>query len=155
MVIRPVELGDIMSLRDNCFSATPVGEVRLRVESDRQEAAAGRAVSLVAVDDAGEVVGNLTVTRLQHRLQRHRAKIGGFVIHPRARGSGLARSLIGAAVEWARGQGCSVLEISCRGGTHAEDAYKGLGFVEWGRLPGGFVEEAGTFDQVDLFMIAT
>ena len=46
-----------------------------------------------------------------------------------------------------------MLEISCRGGTPAEGAYRGLGFVEWGRLPGGLVEEDGTaFDEVHSYL---
>jgi GNAT superfamily N-acetyltransferase len=73
------------------------------------------------------------------------------VIHPEAQGSGLARRLTAGAAQWAQERGCEVLEIEVRGGTHAEGAYLGLGFVEWGRLPGGLVEEAGTFDEVCLY----
>jgi hypothetical protein len=41
---------------------------------------------LVAVDRSGGVVGMTTVKRLQHRMCRHRAELGGLVILPTARG---------------------------------------------------------------------
>jgi hypothetical protein len=57
---------------------------------------------------------------------RHRADIGGFVV---------------------------ALEISCRGGTHAETAYRGLGFAEWGRLSGGYHDHGDQIiDEVRLWM---
>ncbi len=109
-------------------------------------------VMLVAVDDRGLAVGNVTVTRERHRLRRHRARLGGFVLHPSAQGSGLARQLVRVAAEWCHAHSCTVLEVDCRGGTHAEDAYAGLGFHEWGRLPAGLIEEAGVFDQVNFWV---
>lgn len=112
----------------------------------------GRGVLFVAVDDSNDVLGSVTVTRNQHRLRRHRASLGGFVVRESSRGTGVARKLNEACAEWAREQGCTILELEVRGGTHAEGAYRGLGFVEYGRLPGGMVEEAGTFDQVEMFM---
>jgi hypothetical protein len=80
MVIRLVEPGDETSLRDNCYSATPVDEVRHLVKSSLPETVAGRAVMLVAVDDVGQVAGNLTLTRHHQRLQRHRAEIDSSFI---------------------------------------------------------------------------
>lgn len=109
-------------------------------------------VWLVAEDESGEVVATCTVTRLAHRMCRHRADLGGFVIAPRMQGSGLARRIVDAAREEAQQWGCSILEISCRGGTHAENAYKGLGFVEWGRLNGGYEDFDEVYDQVHLAM---
>lgn len=151
MLIRPVTEEDVESLRDNCFSTTTVDQTRSNVQAALVLMSAGEGTSLVAVDERGQVVGNLTVTRKTHRLERHRAEIGGFVITPRAQGSGLARTLVDAAAEWATDHGCTMLEISCRGRTRAEDAYIGLGFQEWGRLPGGYREPAGVFEQVNLF----
>jgi len=114
-----------------------------------------RGVLLVALDDADAVLGSVTVRRNDHRLRRHRASLGGFVITESARGTGLARRILGASADWARTHGCEILELDCRSGTHAEDAYRGLGFMEYGRLPGGLVEPAGTFDQVEMFIRIT
>ena len=72
---------------------------------------------------------------------------------PDARGTGLARKMIEKATLHARNWGCSILEISCRGGTHAEAAYLGLGFAEWGRLRGGYHDRGDRiFDEVRLWM---
>ena len=149
MLIRPVEQSDVVSLRENCFSLITLEQMQEIVESAIENAAADEGVMLVAVNDDAVVVGNVTVTRQAHRLRRHRASLGGFVIHPSARGSGLARDLTRAAAEWCRSHSCTILELDCRGGTPAEQAYRGLGVTEWGRLPGGFIEDAGTFDQVN------
>lgn len=149
MQIRPVEAGDVDSLRENCFSLNTPEQMQAIVDFALANAASGEGVMVVVVDSNNAVVGNVVVTRESHRLRRHRARMGGFVIHPSAQGSGLARSLTREAAEWCRAHSCSILELDCRGGTHAESAYRGLGFEEWGRLPGGLVEEAGTFDQVN------
>lgn len=136
------------SLRDSCFSALDLNQTRENVDAALALVAAGEGTSLVAVEE-DRVVGNLTVTR--KRLERHRVEVGGFVVAPSARGSGLARRLIDGAEAWARASGCTILELSCRGGTHAEDAYIHLGFREWGRLPDGCREPRGEFDQVNLY----
>lgn len=145
--IREVELGDAASLQRNCFSLNTVEQTWANVGAALANAARGEGTSLVAVRD-GEVIGNVSVSRNVHRLERHRAHLGGFVIHPSAQGQGVARRLTVAAARWAAGHGCHILEVACRGGTRAEDAYRGLGFTEWARLPAGYVEGAGTFDQV-------
>lgn len=142
---------DVASLRENCFTLNTYDEVRANVERALAQEASGEGISLVAVED-GRLLANLTVTRNGHRLRRHRAHLGGFVIHPDAQGSGLARGLTTAAAKRAQSIGCEVLEIEVRGGTHAEEAYRGLGFAEWGRMPSGLVEVTGTFDEVCLYL---
>lgn len=148
MHIRPVEASDVASLRENCFSRNTIEQMQEIVDAAIRNASDEEGVMFVAVDDEDAVVGNVTATRETHRLRRHRVRLGGFVIHPSAQGSGLARALTRAAAEWCRSHSCTILELDCRGGTPAERAYLGLGFTEWGRLPGGFIEDAGTFDQV-------
>jgi GNAT superfamily N-acetyltransferase len=150
--VRQVELDDVPSLQRNCFTLNTIEQTRANVESALRKSESGEGTSLVGVR-GGEVLGNVSVTRNAHRLQRHRAHLGGFVIHPSAQGQGLARALTAAAAQWAAERGCKTLELDCRGGTHAEEAYRGLGFREWGRLPMGFIEEAGTFDQVCFYLV--
>src|SRR4051794_28883631 len=142
MNIRPVVVSDVASLRENCFALNTPEQMQAIVEFAIENARSGEGVMLVAVDADDAVVGNVTVTREAHRLRRHRARMGGFVINPSAQGSGLARSLTKEAAEWCRARACSILELDCRGGTQAESAYRGLGFQEWGRLRGGLVEDA-------------
>ena len=105
--IREVELKDVASLQQNCFSLNTVDQTRANVEAALAEAAASEGTSIVAVQDE-QVLGNVSVTRNAHRLQRHRAHLGGFVIHPSAQKQGLARRLtdrlprVGTPPSWAR-----------------------------------------------------
>src|SRR4051794_21851110 len=118
--IRPVQVGDVDSLRENCFSLNTPEEMRAIVDVAQANADHGEGVMFVVLDDAHAGVGNVTLTRESHRLRRHRVRMGGFVIHPSAQGSGLARRLTKEAAEWCRARSCSILELDCRGGTHAE-----------------------------------
>lgn len=103
-------------------------------------AAEGRAPGLVAYRD-GEAVGWVSVgpredyQRLQHSKvlapvdQRPVWSIVCFVVSRRARGQGVARTLLDAAIEYARRQGAELLEAYPvdTGGKRvpAADAYKG------------------------------
>ena len=94
----------------------------------------------------------MTLIQPDHILTRHRVGVAGFVVASRARGTGVARRLIDEAAEWARRWGGTMLEISCRGGTRAEEAYRGLGFIEWGRLTQGHIDHDGAaFDDVHFY----
>jgi GNAT superfamily N-acetyltransferase len=136
---------DAAALQRACFSGMSVQQVRTWLdpaeEVDR--------VLLVATDADDVAIGNCTLTRHAHRLQRHRAEIGGFVISPDHRGTGVARLLVQACADYAREHwGSGTLELGVRGGTHAEDAYRGLGFVEWARMPGGLHDHDANYDDV-------
>jgi GNAT superfamily N-acetyltransferase len=153
--IREVELADCESLHRNCLSGNTPDQVRTGIERATVESARGEMAVLVATDGT-EVVGCIQVSRNPHRLKRHRAELSDFVIHPNARGHGLARRLTTAAATWAKSQGCRILEIDARGNTHAEDVYHALGFTEHGRLPGGIDDNGTIYDQVSFSLaIAT
>ncbi|TCO30465.1 ribosomal protein S18 acetylase RimI-like enzyme [Kribbella steppae] len=153
MLIRPVRESDIESLHRNRLCGLTIEETAELVMSATDEEHGDESRFLVAVAQGGGVVGMTTVKRLKHRMCRHRAELGGFVILPVARGTGLARRIVDAASRHAGDWGCSILEVSCRGGTHAEKAYVGLGFQVWGQLPGGFHDHDGlVFDEVRLWM---
>jgi GNAT superfamily N-acetyltransferase len=156
MLVRPACVEDAVDIHRNCFSGNTIEQTVAMVEEAVAAKGRGESVMLVGVRDDGEVVGTCTVTRLQHRMCRHRADVGGFVITPTAQGTGLARKIVEAACRHAASWGCTILEISCRGGTHAEDAYIGLGFKVWGRLPDGYHDHGElTFDEVRLWMTIT
>ena len=155
MSIREAGLADCESLQRNCLSGNTLDQVRAGIERATAESARGEMAVLVAIDGM-EVVGCIQVSWNPHRLKRHRAGLTDFVIHPSARGHGLARRLTMAAATWARSQGCRILEIDARGDTHAEDVYRALGFTEHGRLPGGIDDNGTMYDQVSFSLaIAT
>ena len=64
------------------------------------------------------------------------AEILQVMVHPAARGGGLARRLVAAQVEDARSAGVETLTLDVRGNNHAAMAlYESLGFLVYGRLP--------------------
>jgi len=64
------------------------------------------------------------------------AEILQVMVHPAARGGGLARRLVAALVEDARSAGVETLTLDVRGNNHAAMAlYESLGFLVYGRLP--------------------
>lgn len=139
---------DAAALQQACYGGASVEMVHEWLdpaeETDR--------VLLVATDHADDAIGNCTLTRHAHRMERHRAEIGGFVISPAHRGTGVARRLVDACADYAyRNWASETLELGVRGGTHAEDAYRGLGFVEWARMPRGLHDRDGIYDDVRMY----
>jgi ribosomal protein S18 acetylase RimI-like enzyme len=84
----------------------------------------------VAEDDREDVVGLLTISQrwtLWHAGPC--ALIEELVVGEGARGQGVGRALIEAALDWAKGQGCSEVEVSTdQDNTDAQAFYRRLGF---------------------------
>ena len=154
ILIRPVRTEDAEQLRENCFSANTLREVEERIADSIVAAEAETQVLLVAEVD-GVVVGTGTFVRNNHPLYAHRAEVGGLVVHPHYQRRGIARRVVEQIKAHAASVGLEILEVSCRGGTPAEQVYRRLGFVEWGRLPRGIVEpwdEPKVYDEVHFYM---
>jgi GNAT superfamily N-acetyltransferase len=154
IIIRPVRPEDAEQLRENVFSANTLQEVKERIADSIMAAEKETQVLLVAEVD-GVVVGTGTFVRQTHPFYAHRAEVGGLVVHPHYQRRGIARRIVEQIKEHAASMGLEILEVSCRGGTPAEEVYRRLGFVEWGRLPRGIVEprdEPKVYDQVHFYM---
>jgi ribosomal protein S18 acetylase RimI-like enzyme len=147
--VRPVRSDDAQDLRENCFSANTLAEVEERIAESLQAAEEGTQVLFVA-EVGGVVVGTGTFVRNTHPLYAHRAEVGGLVVHSDYQRRGIARRIVEQIAETAASMGLKVLEISVRGGTPAEEVYRRLGFVEWGRLPRGIREPWGEHKVYDL-----
>ena len=84
----------------------------------------------VAEDDHGKIVGLLTASSrwtLWHMGPC--AIIEELVVDEAARGQGAGRALIHAAIEWAKAQACSEIEVSTgMDNTAAQAFYRRLGF---------------------------
>jgi ribosomal protein S18 acetylase RimI-like enzyme len=85
---------------------------------------------LVAEDDPGQVIGLLTAsTRWTLWHAGPCTLIEELVIDESARRQGVGRALIQAALDWARAQGCSEVEVSTDvDNTAAQAFYRQLGF---------------------------
>jgi GNAT superfamily N-acetyltransferase len=154
VVVRPVETGDVQELQENCFLMNTLEELRDRVDGNLRMHEEGEGMQLVAEVD-GAVIGTATLRRNPHPLFAHRAELDSIVVHGDYQRRGIARQMVQASREYARSLGIEILETSCRGGTAAETAYARMGFVEYGRLPGGIVEpwdDRQNYDQVFFYL---
>jgi acetyltransferase len=137
VVIRPVRPDDVKKLHRNCFPRSTHDEVHQRVEDSLRGMLDGRYAHLVA-DDDGAVVGTIELSGQAGRA-RHRGELFRFVVAESHRGKGIARALLEAIIGEAKRMDIEMIDAAARADTSAEDAYRKLGFVEFGRLPGGLV----------------
>jgi len=83
----------------------------------------------------------------------HLAELVKIMVHPRARGMRLGRTVTEALINSACRAGIETMHLGVRGNNHlAIELYAELGFQEWGRLPN--VIEAGDerFDDIRMFL---
>jgi acetyltransferase len=137
VVIRPVGPDDVKDLQQNCFPRSTHDEVHRLVESSLRGALEGRYVHLVA-EDEGHVVGTIELAKASGRSS-HRGELFRFVVAESHRGKGIARGLLEAIIDQAKTMDIEMIDAAARADTSAEDAFRKLGFVEFGRLPGGLV----------------
>jgi len=126
-------------------------EARIRRSLDVLEQGLGIQL-LAAVDEV--VVGTVSLIRSPHPMLAHRAQLDDLIVHGQYRRRGIARRLLEESRAYAESMAVEILEVSCRAGTVAEQVYRRLGFVEYGRLPRGIIEPWGdrnVFDVVYLY----
>jgi hypothetical protein len=105
----------------------------------------------------GDLVGIVGVIRAVKAKHRHRAELFGLYVSPEARKRGIARALIDAIVEHARGwEGVTQLHLGVTSGALvAFRVFERAGFRTWGRQPralqidGVFVDEFHMIFELD------
>jgi GNAT superfamily N-acetyltransferase len=93
-----------------------------------------RTVILVARDDSG-IVGTVQLQPAWPPNQPHRADVAKLMVHRRARGRGVARSLMEALEHQARAQGFTLLVLDTCKGSAAERLYTSMGWTRVGEVP--------------------
>ena len=83
----------------------------------------------------GEIVGTVQLILDTPPNQSHRADIAKLLVHPEHRRLGIARALMLAVEEQARGAGRSLLTLDTLTGSAAEDLYNSLGYSMLGVIP--------------------
>jgi GNAT superfamily N-acetyltransferase len=91
-------------------------------------------LAVLSVD--GEVAGFAALVGSSSPLRRHWAMVLRVQVHPSRQGGGLGRVLMDGVHDIARARGWEFLSLSARGGTGVDRFYRGLGYTEFGRLPG-------------------
>jgi GNAT superfamily N-acetyltransferase len=163
LIVRPVRPEDAAQLCENCFSANTLGEVEARIASALSAREQGTMVLFVAEAASAAaassskrtIVGTGSLIRAAHPLHAHRGELSSLVVHPDYQRQGIARRIVDAICDQAAVWGIAILEVGCRGGTPAETAYRRLGFVECGRLPGGIAEPGPggrIYDEISFYM---
>jgi GNAT superfamily N-acetyltransferase len=96
--------------------------------------ASSRTVILVARDKRG-VVGSVQLHPSWAPNQPHRGDVAKLIVHTRARGRGLARSLMQALEQCAREEQITLLLLDTCKGSAAERLYQSLGWIRVGEVP--------------------
>ncbi|MEU1021026.1 GNAT family N-acetyltransferase [Streptomyces sp. NPDC005904] len=104
-----------------------------------------------AAHDAERVVGTVSVAFTDKPNGRHRAEIAKLMVHPSARGQGLARSLLSAAEDAAARAGVTLLVLDTETGSPAETLYAKAGWTSAGTIPDYATDPAGTLRATTLF----
>jgi hypothetical protein len=84
----------------------------------------------------GCIVGTVQLDLPWPPNQPHRADVGKLLVHPDARRRGIARRLMLALEDLARGEGRTLLTLDTVTGAPSEALYRSLGYVELGVIPG-------------------
>ena len=91
-------------------------------------------LALLTVD--GATAGFASVVGSLSPLRRHWGTVLRVQVHPSRQGQGLGHVLMDGVHRIARDRGWEFLHLTARGGTGVDQFYRGLGYVEVGRLPG-------------------
>ncbi|PIO96923.1 GNAT family N-acetyltransferase [Pleomorphomonas carboxyditropha] len=97
----------------------------------------------------GEPVGITGLLRQRSTKMAHRATIVMVYVRRSLRGTGLARDLLNMAAGQARDSGIRLLELAVSAENPAAIRfYEREGFIEVGRIPGGFLHDGREIDDV-------
>ncbi|AZM58074.1 GNAT family N-acetyltransferase [Streptomyces sp. WAC 01529] len=104
-----------------------------------------------AARDAERITGTVSLAFTDKPNGRHRAEIAKLMVHPSARGKGLARALLSAAEEAAADAGVTLLVLDTETGSPAEALYEKAGWTRAGTIPDYATDPAGTLHPTTLF----
>lgn len=88
----------------------------------------------LAINEAG-IVGSIQLAPCGKSNGRHRAEIQKLMVHPQARGQGLAARLMQVAEDAAQADGRTLLVLDTDAGSHAARLYPRWGWQHAGDIP--------------------
>ncbi len=84
---------------------------------------------------------------------RHKAVLWGVYVAEAARGQGLGRAVVEAAIAQARDEVAQLLTSVSVGNAPAERLYESLGFRTWGLQPRAFKADGRYVDEIELLLV--
>ncbi|MFF9622405.1 GNAT family N-acetyltransferase [Streptomyces griseosporeus] len=114
------------------------------------EAAAGR-LAVWAAHDGGRAVGTVSLAFPDKPNSRHRAELVKLMVHRRARGQGLGRTLLTTAERAAADAGITLLHLDTETGSPAEHLYRGAGWTRAGVIPDYAADPGGVLRPTTLY----
>lgn len=111
---------------------------------------AGDALMWTIADDDGPL-GAIQLHPVGKPNGAHRAEIAKLMVHPRARGRGLARTLMAVAEHAARALGRRLLVLDTVEGSVADGLYRRLGWTEAGKIPDYALKSGGGSEPTVVF----
>ena len=127
------------------FSASPLGGVA----ADTPAADTPAAETPAAVGTAA--VGTVSLALESRPNGRHRAEVVKLMVHPSARGRGLARALLATAEAAAAAAGADLLLLDTETDSSAEHLYRSAGWTRYGVVPGYAADPHGTLRDCSFF----
>ena len=109
-----------------------------------------RTVILAARDDSG-IVGTVQLQPAWPPNQPHRADVAKLMVHRRARGKGVARSLMEELERQARTQRFTLLLLDTCKGSAAEQLYRSMGWTRVGEVPNFALNPDGSWCDTVFF----
>jgi ribosomal protein S18 acetylase RimI-like enzyme len=110
------------------------------------EGVLGPGVILLVAEEADRIAGTVQLHLALKLNGRHRAEIARLMVHPDFRRRGIGRLLIERAEAVAFEQNRTLIVLDTREGDPSNDLYRGLGYIEAGRIPHYARSASGTLD---------
>ena len=153
IIIRPLSVNDAADIQKYCFVQNTLDEVGKRIKNNLEKQNNGQLIQFVAELES-HAVGTMTLSFQSHPLYAHRCALDDVVVSGEYQGNGIARKIFEHCTDYCKKRGIKIITTGVRGGEPAEQVYRKLGFIEYGRLPGGIVEswnDNKEYDEVLLY----
>jgi GNAT superfamily N-acetyltransferase len=128
----------------------PAGEAEAYWRGVAEAVAAGD-ILLWAIFDAAGPVGTIQLHPVGKPNGAHRAEVAKLMVHPRARGRGLAKQLMATAEQAARDLGRRLLVLDTVENSVADGLYRRLGWTEAGKIPDFALKSGGGSEATVVF----
>lgn len=132
------------------FGSSP-GDDRITPAFAASILAAEQGQAVLGAFGGGALVGMVGLVRPERAKRAHLAQIWGMFVQPGARGRGLGRALLQAAIDEAQAWGVQRVALSVTSAARAaQRLYASAGFEVWGQEPDALLVDGQLLDELHL-----